>query len=717
MKADDRNRLQRLLATFDENGLVALSNKGLVRRALKDLEAGGLAHEETDTAVVVRGPDWAVTMPAEGPVKATDTTKATGVTRQILMATVYLRDRWASPAPPLPTGEKAGGTGETPPTVEAESLLETLLAIDIDDLQKWAGRTILREAALLVRAGMAVEVESHAGLTIRLVGQEVEARLLPGKRGKSVSALLDDVLTTAPKSQHKRWVTVAVLALQQSRGKVIDLGEQEAKAEAEGAPLTRQQLLAAALDLLAGMVATGLAHPSARMTERLFTLSVSMGAANLPRIARLLRALSDDVSLVLDRSAAADTSRLFGRVCLTFALARALAAAGPKIPVALAGLPRTQYDPAGDLVLTGVGAFPWQTASGFEGVTVLFWEAVGNRFVSWGVSRPTGTGGFDLNHSYRHEAVWAGGSPDKLSRSLFQLRQAKANREGRLSASKDSIAEVVSLTEPDRIDFPGRLFADWAALQEFTASAYPLGLKETNPLDRIVVLAPARWGERVFDELQQRFCWKLADLAGRTIMLVLPWAGVNESAIEFLEAVQPERDKLSHVVARIVFGERGAIFEPLALLSRGTPQGHRVLNPAFDRALITSPHSAMLDKLRQKYGRDRIPTTMTSDDDGIEAEEGSATLAGLPPVLQARLGEAENLLLRFAESGMRRVTPDQRDRLRPLTAALDRLGLAELARAFEWFEKEEAGSSQVVWAGYLCGLYRQVLASRQVEGE
>ena len=56
------------------------------------------------------------------------------------------------------------------------------------------------------------------------------------------------------------------------------------------------------------MVATGLAHPSQRMVERLFTLSISSGALNLPRLARLLRSLADDVSLVLDRSAAADTS-------------------------------------------------------------------------------------------------------------------------------------------------------------------------------------------------------------------------------------------------------------------------------------------------------------------------------------------------------------------------------------------------------------------------
>jgi hypothetical protein len=35
MNSDERARLQRLLASFDEAGLVALANKGLVRRAQK----------------------------------------------------------------------------------------------------------------------------------------------------------------------------------------------------------------------------------------------------------------------------------------------------------------------------------------------------------------------------------------------------------------------------------------------------------------------------------------------------------------------------------------------------------------------------------------------------------------------------------------------------------------------------------------------------------
>jgi hypothetical protein len=717
MTSDDRARLQRILASFDEAGLVALANKGLVRRAQKDLEAGGLTHAETDSAILVRGPGWVVTMPPEGPAHATDDTKASGVTRQILTATIYLRDHWIAPAaePQTPTSE--GPTpapppqADTPAVAEEEpiSLIESLLSLELDDLQKWAGKTILREVLALVRGGIEAQVEVHAGVTIRLVRHEVEARLLPGPAKRSARALLDAVLTTAPRAHHKRWVVAAVLAFQQGRGRTFETATAAVPPEEPGAARTRSQVLAATRELLEGMVSTGLAHPSARMTERLFTLSVSAVAVHLPRLARLLRSLADDVLLVLDRDAAADTGRLFDRVCRTHALARALAAAGVQTPVALAGQHRTQYDPAGDLELAGVGAHAWQTPSGFEGLTVLFWDRQQKRFLTWSVSRPTGgLGRMGIDHSYRSESPWPGGGPpERLSRSQFTLRNARINALGRLSGSESSCVTGQEPTDPAALDFAGRLFTSWPALLSYARSQYPLGLREKNPLDRVVLVRPAQWGERFFDELQQQFCWRLQDEAGSEVALTLPWAGVNESAVEFLEALNPARDRLSAVVCRLAFG-RGVQIEPLSVLSAGTPQGHHVLNPSFDRALITSRHSALLERLRQKYGRDKITTAMTADDESAADDGELGSLESVPLGVRARLTEAERVLLQIAEAGLGRLQDATRGRLRQLATEADRAGLGELGRGLAEFDR--CGSAAAVLAnGYLCRLHREAL--------
>ena len=60
----------------------------------------------------------------------------------------------------------------------------------------------------------------------------------------------------------------------------------------------------------------------------------------------------------------------------------------------------------------------------------------------------------------------------------------------------------------------------------------------------------------------------------------------------------------------------------LALLGTGGPHGHRVLNPGFDRDLIKSRNAELLERLRAKYGRDRVPTTMGDDEDDPAAGAG-----------------------------------------------------------------------------------------------
>jgi hypothetical protein len=405
------------------------------------------------------------------------------------------------------------------------------------------------------------------------------------------------------------------------------------------------------------------------------------------------------VELALERHANADVARLFGRLAVADALARALLAAGDPPPAKLAGRPRTEYDLAGDLALVGVGSFPWQTASGYEGVTALFWDEGNKRFLSWGASRPVTTPGqFTAESSYRAETLWNCAPAENLCRSVIHLRAARVNPAGRLSVSKETTAEAFEQTDPAKIDFGDRVFDDWAALAAYAASTYPLGLAEFRPLERVVVLKPAAWGERVFDELRQCSCWPLADAAGRELTLTLPWNGVNETAVEFLEAVRPAIDKLTHVVARIVSDAHGTSVEPLSLLGAGNPKNHRVFCPGFDKEYITSKNAALLEKLRAKYGKDRIPTTMTDEDDETAAGVGGNETAGIA----GRLREYESLLLRAAEAGVRRGASEEG---RELFGTLRDAGLTELVYPFD----SENPAADLLRAGYLVGLHRQAI--------
>lgn len=707
MTPADRTRLRQLLDAFDEAGLVALSNKGLVRRAEKDLQTGGLSVEETDTALLVRGPGWIVTMPPDGPAKATDDTKASGVTRQILTATMFLRATWRPEG--APSGGETAAQPIPPPLPDTGAIEEALLGISMADLLKWGNKSLVEEALAVLSPPPVLEVETHLGLTLRLPQLEVEARLLPQSGKASPARTLDAILTTAPKATHRRWVIAAVLAFQQSRGKTVALEKRDAPEEPEGAARSRAQVLAAARELLEAMVTTGVAHPSERMAQRLLTLSVSTGAVNLPRLARLLRTIADDVSLTLDRDAQADTRRLFARMAFTHALVRALERAGDDPPAALVGQHRTLYEPVGNLELAGLGAWPWQSPTGYEGVTALFWDVGHKRFRTWSTSRPIAMPGrFSQGQVYSVEPLWNGGSVERMCRSRFTLSGARANPLGQLSASKKSdVSGPVQPTHVEDLDLSPVLFTRWELLETYARSTAGGGLSDPNPLERTVILRPAQWAERAFDELQQRFVWKLDDDDGAALLLTLPWEGVNESAIEFLEAVKPDRDKLTHVIARIAPGP-GRTFEPLALLSEGTPTGLRVLNPGFDIARLSTRNTTLLERLRAKYGRDRVATTMTGDDDS-DGLPGDVNGRVFPPGMESWFSELEGFLLSLAESGTRRFPDPHKIRLSQLKSLCQRVGLSVLDESLAEITTANELAPSVLWCGYLCQLHRQAV--------
>jgi hypothetical protein len=693
MRAEEQERLRALLKTFDEVGLVALANKGLVRRAMKDLESATMRVEETDTAFLVRGPDFTVTMPADGPAKAKDDTKASGMTRQILMATIYLRDTWAGAAAP---------TAETAP-LNLDALETALLELTHEHLQKWAGKNIWRDALLIAEMKPSIEVEVGVGFSIRFVDHEIEARILPGET--TPAKLLDGILTTASKTSHARWVVATVLAFHQHKGKSIERPDTSILVEADDTPQTRGEVLHAVQHLLGTMIAMGLAHPSERLHERLLTLSMSALGIRCPRLSRQLRALADEITLLLNRDVKADSARLLDRLAVAYALTRAMVQAGDTLPLTLAGRPRTEYEPVGDLSLVGVAAYPWQTASGFRGLTLLLWDERARAFRSWSTSRAVQGGGrFDLRQAYATDAVWAGGgAPEYLCRERIVLRNARMNFQGRLSASQGVSVANTELARPLELDFASLGFRSWTKLGEYARGIYPLGLREPNPLDSIVVLTPSAWGATVFDEFQQRLLWNISDEEGRSLTLAVPWDDVHEDTIVFLEQVNPERDRLRAVVARLSFESKGLIVEPLALWSEGTSKKDYLLNPAFDLRRIQSKHSTLLERLRAKYGRNALKATMRAED---EDADWLVPALAFPTELENRFADLEGMLAGWAERGVGGVRDSDRERVRALTHQYSLLGMSALLDPLAALETS-GNELAVLWLAYLLRTYRQ----------
>ncbi|MEO0854498.1 MAG: hypothetical protein AAFY15_13500, partial [Cyanobacteria bacterium J06648_11] len=357
----------------------------------------------------------------------------------------------------------------------------------------------------------------------------VSVLLMSDRPAKTLKRLLDQFNTTAPKSERAKWILRAVLALKHHAGHPLLTATVAAGEISEAVREDRRRVATQTRRLTTAMAATGLAHPSPAMKQKLQTMSVAAEAARFPRLGRLLNSLAADVELFLNRHAGADRDRLIDRLTTAFAIADAALFRtqdnAVEAPANIFGRQRTRYTPAGDLTLHGAGAYRWQTASGFRGLTTLFWEATGQRFVSASVARGQEQDPhFNPADAYERSLGWTqASSPASLCRSRFRLRSASLNDEGRLSLSEKSHVEAIEAFIPAEANFGAARVADFSQLPDIAMKAVPLGLHLPHPLGNLVIVRPAEWGKKWFDELQQELVWELSDDRGNTIPLVVSW--------------------------------------------------------------------------------------------------------------------------------------------------------------------------------------------------
>ncbi|MCA9089858.1 MAG: hypothetical protein KDA90_14635 [Planctomycetaceae bacterium] len=732
MRPEQRQQLAAILRTFDEAGLIALSNRGLVRRAHKDLEAvGELTVEETSDALRISGPDWAVLMPPAGPAAATDDTPATGMTRQILTATLWLQLHWLEANAELEATQDESAKADSAAAGNAAdsgegSLVDAISQLNWNQLARWAGTAVLQEAVTLLPDPAQVTIEQGAVCRVQFPQHDVEVRFLP----PAVSAagrvpgtmLLESALSTAPQAFHRRWVTLAVLAIRTALGTPLQPPAEATTAKAAGLPRSRKELLTSVERLLVSMIAVGLSHPSDMLLQRLFTLSVSCVGAHLPRLARELRIIASEVQWQLDRHVRSHSPRLLNRVAGTAALTSALQRSGETIPLTLAGRHRSQYEPIGRLRGVGCGAYPWQAASGLEGVQLVLWDRERQRFWTWSTSRPVTAGGGHAQSLYASETVWNGGvSPCTLSRSVFEAIQVQANDQGRLSTSQKTElvqSQLIKTSSEQAVDwkyqqseFGDRGFASWDVLRDHVRRTTSVGLQEADLTARIVAIFPQQWGPRLYLELEQRLSWSLLDAQGQSVDLSIPWTTLTAKSIECVEALHSERDRLQGVIGRV--DQRGGdlMLFPMAFLSAGTSGQDRLINPAFDWDRLHPQEARPRLPRSHRQPAASIPTMLVADDEFEERVDGNP----LPRNLAQRLTDVDRFLLMLAESGNLQHHADLKARAQSLAGRVSEAGLTELAglldelaNAVSGEPSGEAVASILLRAVYVSRLYREV---------
>lgn len=601
------DQLGALLARFDDESYVALANRGLVRRARKDLEQQQVEIIERGAAQVVVGfGAQRIRFDHRGPAHAQCDCPASGMCQHILAAAMGLQQT-------LQTLATQAITAEEPAADPLAPLQAALLALTATELACHAGKAGYRWAWQYVQ-----DLEPEHALVVSGSQHLVLGLQCPRLTLRYMGGGLDALIADAELAQIEKYRVAAVLAFQRAHGREITPPEPTARQRTQALELGMDHALAASRDasldesrtrlrvslrkILAESVELGLAHLSQGIHERYSTLAVWAQGAEYHRLALLTRRIADHVELLLERAGGADELRLLDEITIAHGLVCALEAAAAQgaAPRHLVGRARSRYEASASLELFGLGAQAWHSPAGYVGLTMIFWSPAEQAFMSCTDARPQAQRGFNPIARYKAAGPWAGlGAPAQTTGCRVVLHGAQVNNAGRLSAADCTSATVMPLDGATLVQ-QLKPWDSWAEMYSARGEQRASLLAEPEPMKDWVALRPTQFGEARFDDVRQTLVWPLLDGEGHTLAAEIPFDEYSRHAIGRVECLGPsELLPETLVIARLRASAHGDVVAvPLSLVRPGA-RDTCVDALYFDDALQQGMASALLERLKR----------------------------------------------------------------------------------------------------------------------
>jgi hypothetical protein len=567
---------------FDDDALAALASAGLVRRAIKDVDAGKVAWEappgSREGALRVDG--QRVAIGAGGPAKAACDCPAPDICKHILAATIWLRagvpagdgDDGADGGVGGVGGGGGGGGGVGgggggggfggggAPKVD---IMAELLALEPAALFKGAGVVATRKAAALFAdagAGAANVTTQGGALLIELPQLDFTCRYISGG---GFAGMVSEAAAASRTALH----LVAIAAVRRQQGHdfswpgeaiVVTAPEDDALTEAERQYLERlRQLL---LEVCRG----GWAHVSDVIPAQLRALAMSARIESFPRLAGLLRGLAGITELLVKRDLSADERQAIRLAARIYALSLALARGSGETLRELRGRARRRFDDSQALELLPLGAHWWEHRGGAKGLTISFWDPASASVMQAALARRDGADiRFNRGDAWSMQSLWSGaGTAQRLCAGALALDNVRLSDDSRISLASETQARVLPRWSASDDRWSAAGYDDWRALAD--AIKLSAGLRG-EALD-CVLLKPAARDTPRLDEARQIFHWRLRDTHGAPLSLRLSCDATRRDRIAHIEAWHSAGVPIKAVLARLDRDFDGGALEPLALI-------------------------------------------------------------------------------------------------------------------------------------------------------
>lgn len=654
-----------ILNDLDDDYLIGMANKGIVKRAYKDMEAGDykVISADEEAEVSVGGEKVLIRQPLG---ESSCSCPSRTICRHVVLGILALKKFVAESGAEREEKTEKISDKEENKTEEKQDLKSQLLmeisAFPFASLKKVLGSKQLLTIASQKKSGQPPKITYSSIITVAL------------PRGGNTVKLLSPLEYSTCSCHKKEFCVHKAAAILWCKLEAGEISEEELCGAEELQEFSTGEVRNVAGQIgefLGELLNTGLARISPDVLDYLDRLALISHNAKLANFEGYLRALHDSYGNYLKRKASFDIKKLmeqFARLCKRVSLLIQASDAGDALQIAaLAGEFRSEYVPIGNLCLMGIAMEHFESQTGYAGETVYFLEENTKQWYTYTLARPIF---YDTarRRGRQEKAAAPWGLPVSIEEMVglrLHLSGARCDIRGRLSASEETKGEVAGNCKKENLhtrDLSGWYYTDFAKL-----FAEQIGIKKNSWLKEmqeerrngeLVFLRPYSFTKGEFSKTEQKLVMWLYDRAGREIMLELAYSKREEWGIGYLE--QLTEDKEPCFLGKLYFRDGRMCLYPVTVFEKGewvedlTGDGEEIFSAETDTKIVAG------------------------DKEQVKNDDQSEMFNALSQILE----DAGSILEELYQSGLDTVHDSTLEGLSRMKKLAGQYGLSKLAEMF-----------------------------------
>ncbi|MDE6313023.1 MAG: SWIM zinc finger family protein [Lachnospiraceae bacterium] len=534
--------IKKALQNVDDDYLTALSNKGILKRAYKDLEQVLVtAKIETEKAELMVGEESCTILPVLA--DSTCSCPSRSICRHIVTGILWLKQNQT----------------ETKQEELSEELFTALQEFPLDKLQKVMKKKYYSSFLQSVQSQHVPEIEESSVIVVTFPAEEIQVRLLYP---------LEYAVCTCHSKELCKHKAAAILAWKLHH-KLLSISDISVKEETLSVNAAQLQELAEDMEkFFQTMLVKGLVRIPEDMAEQAESLAVRCHRERFAKGEAVMRELGNRLRDYHSHVPEFDSKILVTLLMKSVFLCRQIKESKTEQDyLSLLGVMRNSYEVSESMVLIPIGFRDFSSKGGYEGQIYYFLKKSSEeegraQYFSYSDVRPNFYG--NRNRKWSPAVPWGlEGTLAEIMRYEIHLEKPKISQ-GKISSSKETKAELGEEVNLNQQAVQKYIYTDFEKMVKEILTEAP----ETE-LQRMVLVTPKKCISSEFHEISQSWQIVLEDGRGHRIMMKARYQKKQKSFFENLSKIgelmlrEPEK---TYVIFGSLYMEKGnGILFPVAV--------------------------------------------------------------------------------------------------------------------------------------------------------